>query len=112
MDYVTITGQLENEANMFIRYIKTPTASLESVAGLRQMKPPNTIRGLSAALFTEFYQKSIPAVVFILYHRHSSVSSDALKLIQQIFDKTQLKQFVQPTEKNEEANVTIDVRIE
>ncbi|CAF0721366.1 unnamed protein product [Didymodactylos carnosus] len=97
MDYVTTDGKLENESNMFIRYIKT--SSQTEHLRIKPIEPPNTIRGISAALFTRFHQNNIPIVVFILYQRHSSVNSDALKLIQRVLDKTNISQYIQPTDK-------------
>ena len=51
MDYVTIQGELENKANLFVRYIKS--MNLPSDEKIKQivkpMEPPNAIRGLSAA---------------------------------------------------------------
>lgn len=51
MDYVTIQGQLESQANLFIRYIKS--TNLPADDKLRQtvkpLQPPNAIRGLSGA---------------------------------------------------------------
>jgi hypothetical protein len=51
MDYVTITGELENKANLFIRYIKSSSIAIDEkiIQVIKPMEPPNAIRGLSAA---------------------------------------------------------------
>ncbi len=51
MDYVTITGELENKANLFIRYIKSSSIPIDEkiIQVIKPMEPPNAIRGLSAA---------------------------------------------------------------
>jgi len=68
---------------------------------IKPMEPPNAIRGLSAALFTKFHQVNIPVIVLVVYQRHSSVNTDALKSLQRILDRisTTLKQYIQITEK-------------
>jgi len=102
MDYVTIKGELENKSNLFIRYIKSSTIPIDDkiTQVIKPMEPPNAIRGLSAALFTKFHQANIPVIVLVVFQRHSSVSPDALKLLQRILDRTTttLKQFIQLTE--------------
>jgi hypothetical protein len=100
MDYVTITGELENKANLFIRYIKSSSIAIDEkiIQVIKPMEPPNAIRGLSAALFTKFHQANIPVIVLVVYQRHSSVNADALKLLQRILDRTTLKSYIQLTE--------------
>lgn len=51
MDYVTIVGELENRANLFARYIKSPSIQLDEKISqvIKPIEPPNAIRGLSAA---------------------------------------------------------------
>ncbi|CAF3384939.1 unnamed protein product [Rotaria sp. Silwood1] len=103
MDYVTITGELENKSNLFIRYIKSSIIPTDDkiTQTIKPIEPPNAIRGLSAALFTKFHQANIPVIVLVVYQRHSSVNADALKLLQRILDRTSptLKPYIQLTEK-------------
>ena len=51
MDYVTIQGEFESKANLFVRYIKSATVLTdEKVAQtVKPIEPPNALRGLSAA---------------------------------------------------------------
>ncbi len=51
MDYVTIAGELENKANLFIRYVKSSNIPTDEkiTQVLKPVEPPNAIRGLSAA---------------------------------------------------------------
>lgn len=52
-------------------------------------------------MFTKLYQANVPVLVLVVYQRHSSISTDALKLLQRILDRlsTTLKQYIQVTEK-------------
>ncbi|CAF3429548.1 unnamed protein product [Rotaria socialis] len=103
MDYVTIAGEFESKANLFIRYIKSSLVPIDDkiTQTIKPIEPPNAIRGLSAALFTKLHQANIPVIVLVVYQRHSSVNADALKLLQRILDRTSptLKQYVLSTEK-------------
>lgn len=51
LDYVTIQGEFESKANLFIRYIKSTTIPTDEklTQTIKPMEPPNAIRGLSAA---------------------------------------------------------------
>ena len=51
MDYVTIQGELESKASLFVRYISSSNVTMdEKIAQtVKPMEPPNAIRGLSAA---------------------------------------------------------------
>ncbi|CAF2058007.1 unnamed protein product [Rotaria magnacalcarata] len=103
MDYVTIAGEFESKANLFIRYIKSSLIPIDDkiTQAIKPIEPPNAIRGLAAALFTRLHQANIPVIVLVVYQRHSSVNPDALKLLQRILDRTSptLKQYVPSTEK-------------
>ncbi|CAF1132826.1 unnamed protein product [Adineta steineri] len=103
MDYVTISGELENKSNLFIRYMKSSTIAIDdkTTQTIKPIQPPNAIRGLSAALFTKFHQANIPVIVLVVYQRHSSVNADSLKLLQRILDRisTTLKPFIQSSDK-------------
>jgi len=51
MDYVTIAGEFENKANLFVRYVKSQNIPTDDKLSqvIKPMEPPNAIRGLSAA---------------------------------------------------------------
>ena len=51
MDYVTVTGELENKASLFIRYVKSSIIPTDDkiTQTIKPIEPPNAIRGLSAA---------------------------------------------------------------
>lgn len=52
-------------------------------------------------VFAKFHRANIPVVVLVVYQRHSSVSADALKLLQRILDRTTatIKPLIQSTDK-------------
>lgn len=51
MDYVTIAGELESKASLFVRYIKSASIPTDDTITqtIKPIEPPNTIRGLCAA---------------------------------------------------------------
>ena len=53
------------------------------------------------SVFTKLQQANVPVLVLVVYQRQSSISVDALKLLQRILDRlsTTLKQYIQVTEK-------------
>jgi hypothetical protein len=126
LDYVTIQGEFETTANLFIRYIKSKALLTDDKLAqiIKPMEPPNAIRGLSAAcksntanviysmcylivdgsfrlVFTKLHQVQLPVLVLVVYQRHSSVNVDALKFLQRTLDRlsTTLKPYIQLTEK-------------